>query len=73
VEAREFVEHLVARHGIQGGELKGSKLLHFNRGRKAIDEVLSTFEKKLKFQSRIKNMHLRANFTNIFLSLASLK
>ena len=61
-EAKGFVEHLIARHRIQGGELKGSKLIRFNRGRKAIDEVISTFEKRLKVSISDKKFALACKF-----------
>lgn len=47
-EAREFVNELITRYGIQGGELKGSKLVKFSKGRKAIDEILSRFGTRMK-------------------------
>ncbi|MDQ0068502.1 hypothetical protein J2W34_000276 [Variovorax boronicumulans] len=47
-EAKEFVEKLILKYGIQGGELKGSKLVKFNKGRKAIGELLAKFDGKLK-------------------------
>ncbi|WP_321916987.1 MULTISPECIES: DUF3800 domain-containing protein [unclassified Paraburkholderia] len=47
-EAKEFVERLIATHGIQGGELKGSKLVRFSRGRKLIDEIFDRFDGRIK-------------------------
>lgn len=47
-EAQQIVERLIKVYGIQGGELKGSRLIKFNRGRKAIDELLSHFENRVK-------------------------
>lgn len=47
-EAEAFVKELITKYGIQGGELKGSKLVKFSKGRKAIDEVLSRFGDRLK-------------------------
>ncbi|WP_080413425.1 DUF3800 domain-containing protein [Burkholderia ubonensis] len=47
-EARDFVVGLIKKHGIQGGELKGSRLVRFNRGRKAIDEIFDRFGDKIK-------------------------
>ncbi|MFA7657086.1 DUF3800 domain-containing protein [Acidithiobacillus thiooxidans] len=61
-EAKEFVESLISRHGIQGGELKGSKLVRFNRGRKAIDEVLKNFDKQIKLSISDKKYALACKF-----------
>ncbi|WP_237173553.1 DUF3800 domain-containing protein [Paracandidimonas lactea] len=61
-EAKDFVESLIARHGIQAGELKGSKLLRFNRGRKAIDEILSHFGSRLKLSVSDKKFALACKF-----------
>lgn len=47
-EASEFVARLVKKHSIQGGELKGSRLVKFNRGRKAVDEILDHFDGRMK-------------------------
>lgn len=47
-EARAFVERLSATYGIQGGELKGSKLTKFSRGRRAIDDIFLHFGHRLK-------------------------
>lgn len=47
-EAQEFVSTLVKKYGIQGGELKGSNLVKFNKGRKAIDEIFTNFEGRIK-------------------------
>lgn len=47
-EAKEFVSELIKKYGIQNGELKGSKLVKFSKGRKAIDEIFHHFEGRLK-------------------------
>lgn len=47
-EAKATVDELIAKYGVQGGELKGSKLVRFHKGRKAIDEILNRFEGRLK-------------------------
>lgn len=72
-EAALFVSELVAKYGIQGGELKGSKLVRFNKGRKAIDEILGRFSKRLKVSISEKNLHSHANSMSTFLSLATLR
>ncbi len=48
VEAEEFVTELIKKYGVQGGELKGSRLVQFNKGRKAIDEIFNHFEGRIK-------------------------
>lgn len=47
-EAKDFVEYLIKKYGIQGGELKGSKLVRFSKGRKAIDEIHAKYEGRVK-------------------------
>ncbi|WP_019568727.1 DUF3800 domain-containing protein [Thioalkalivibrio sp. ALMg13-2] len=47
-EAKEVVESVIRRYGIQGGELKGRNLIRFNRGRRAVDEIISHFEGRVK-------------------------
>lgn len=61
-EAKDFVERLIARYEIQGGELKGSKLVRFNRGRKAIDEVFQHFGDRLKLSISDKKFALACKF-----------
>jgi hypothetical protein len=41
--AYEFVSKLVCDFHVQGGELKGSRLLRYNKGRQAIGEVLNRY------------------------------
>ncbi len=47
-EAQKFVERIINKYNIQNGELKGSKLVRFHRGRKAIDEIFSEFAGRIK-------------------------
>lgn len=61
-EAKDFVDELIARYGIQGGELKGSKLVKFNKGRKAIDEILDRFGSRLKISISEKKFALACKF-----------
>jgi hypothetical protein len=61
-EARAFVESLSAKYGIQGGELKGSNLTRFNRGRKAIDDIFMHFETRLKVSISNKKFALACKF-----------
>lgn len=48
LEAKQFVGALIKKYGIQGGELKGSRLVQFNKGRKAVDEIFNHFEGRIK-------------------------
>ncbi|ABD71902.1 hypothetical protein Rfer_4215 [Rhodoferax ferrireducens T118] len=61
-EARIFVDELIAKYGIQGGELKGSKLVKFNKGRKAIDEILLRFGDRIKISISEKKFALACKF-----------
>lgn len=69
-EEKDFVESLTARHGIQASELKGSKLVRFNRGPKAIDDILSYFESRLKLSILDKRFALACKFHEYILNLA---
>lgn len=66
-EAQEFVSELIVRYGIQGGELKGSKLVKFNKGRKAIDEILTKFNGRLKISISDKKFALACKYSRIHL------
>jgi hypothetical protein len=61
-EAETFVNELIKKYGIQGGELKGSKLIRFNKGRKAIDEILVRFGDRLKISISEKKFALACKF-----------
>lgn len=61
-EAKEFVEELIRKYGIQNGEIKGSNLVKFNKGRKAIDEIFDNFEGRLKVSISDKKFALACKF-----------
>jgi hypothetical protein len=61
-EAKEFVDELVRKYGIQGGELKGSRLVKFNKGRKAIDDIFRQFRGRLKVSISDKKYALACKF-----------
>lgn len=61
-EARDFVENLIRRYGVQNGELKGKNLIKYSRGRKAIDEIFSRFGDRLKFSVSNKKFALACKF-----------
>lgn len=47
-EARKVVEKVTKKYNIQGGELKGTNLVKFSKGRKAITEVLDAYDGRMK-------------------------
>lgn len=61
-EAKEFVEGIVRKYGIQNGELKGSKLVKFSKGRKAVDEIFQQFEGRIKISISDKKFALACRF-----------
>lgn len=61
-EAQEFVTALIKKYGIQGGELKGSRLVQFNKGRKAVDEIFTHFEGRIKLSVSEKKFALACKF-----------
>lgn len=62
IEAQEFVTELIKKYGIQGGELKGSRLVQFNKGRKAVDEIFTHFEGRIKLSISEKKFALACKF-----------
>lgn len=62
LEAKEFVTALIKKYGIQGGELKGSRLVQFNKGRKAVDEIFNHFEGRIKLSVSEKKYALACKF-----------
>jgi hypothetical protein len=61
-EAKYVVEDLIRRYQIQGGELKGGRLVKSRNGRKAIDEILDYFGKRLKISISDKRYALACKF-----------
>ena len=61
-EAQEFVSSLIRKYGIQNGELNGSRLVKFNKGRKAIDEIFAHFEGRIKISVSEKKFALACKF-----------
>lgn len=61
-EAKKFVLGIIRKYGIQNGELKGSKLVKFNKGRKAIDEIFEFYEGRLKVSVSDKKFALACKF-----------
>lgn len=61
-EAKDFVEYLIKKFGVQNGELKGSKLVRYNRGRKAISEIFNRFNGRIKVSLSNKKFALSGKF-----------
>ena len=61
-EAIECVNKIVKDYRIQGNELKGSKLLKFNRGRHAVAEILNNFQERIKVSIFHKKFNLACKF-----------
>jgi hypothetical protein len=61
-EARECVNQVIKDYRVQGGELKGHKLLKYNRGRQAIAHILSRFEDRIKVSIYHKKFNLACKF-----------
>ena len=61
-EAKDFVLGIIKKYGIQNGELKGSRLVKFNKGRKAIDEIFEHYEGRLKVSISDKKFALACKF-----------
>ncbi len=47
-EARLWVERVIKRYNIQGGELKGANLVKYSKGKRAITELLDAFDGRIK-------------------------
>lgn len=61
-EAKAFVDEIVKKYNIQNGELKGSNLLATPKGRRAVDDVLTKFEYKIKVSVSNKKYALACKF-----------
>lgn len=61
-EATEYVNNIIKKYQIQGGELKGRNLLKSQNGKKVIAEILSTFKDRLKVSVYDKKFTLACNF-----------
>jgi hypothetical protein len=61
-EAKAVVESLIGRYNVQNKELKGANLIKYNRGRRAISEVLRHFEGRMKVSVSEKKYALAAKF-----------
>ena len=61
-DARDFVLHLIKKYNIQGGELKGSKLVQFSKGQKVVSEILDRYSGRIKVSISDKKFALACKF-----------
>ena len=61
-EAKEVVARIMKQYGVQGGELKGKNLVKYNRGRRAMDDILTHFEGRVKISISDKKYALAGKF-----------
>jgi len=61
-EAEILVRKIIKDYRVQGSELKGKNLVKFNKGRHAIDEILSHFEGRVKISISDKKYALAGKF-----------
>jgi hypothetical protein len=61
-EATTFVDKLISDFNIQGGELKGQRLLKFNNGRKVITKILKEYHDKIQVSVFHKKYSLACKF-----------
>ncbi|SBT60938.1 Protein of uncharacterised function (DUF3800) [Plesiomonas shigelloides] len=61
-EAKLLVEYIIKKYKIQNGEIKGGKLVKKNKGRRAIDEILTALHGKMKVSVSDKKYALAGKF-----------
>ena len=61
-EATEYVNNIIKKYKLQGGELKGRNLLKSSKGKKVIPEILSTFKDRIKVGVYHKKFNLACKF-----------
>ncbi|MCC3404885.1 MAG: DUF3800 domain-containing protein [Microcoleus sp. PH2017_10_PVI_O_A] len=61
-EATEYVDNIIKKYKIQGGELKGRNLLKSPNGKKVIAEVLKDFNNRIKVAVYHKKFNLSCKF-----------
>lgn len=61
-EAKEVVARIMKQYGVQGGELKGKNLVKFARGRRAMDDIITHFEGRIKLSISDKKYALACKF-----------
>lgn len=61
-EAKAVVDRIMKQYGVQGTELKGKNLVKYNRGRRAMDDILTHFEGRVKISLSEKKYALAGKF-----------
>ena len=61
-EATEYVNNIIQKYKLQGGELKGRNLLKSTKGKKVIPKILSTFKNRIKVGVYHKKFNLACKF-----------
>jgi hypothetical protein len=61
-EANKLVDRVIQKYGVQGGELKGSRLLKYAKGRRAIREIFVQLDGRLKVALFEKRFALACKF-----------
>lgn len=61
-EAKAFVKQLISDFNIQGGELKGQRLLKYNKGKKTITKILENYHNKIQVSVFHKTYNLACKF-----------
>lgn len=61
-EAKSVTSRIMKQYGVQGAELKGKNLVKYSRGRKAIDDILTHYEGRVKISISDKKYALAGKF-----------
>ena len=61
-DATALVDHIIKKYKIQNGEIKGGKLVKHNKGRRAIDEMLTSLNGKMRVSVSDKKYALAGKF-----------
>lgn len=61
-EAESFVNKLISDFNVQGGELKGQRLLRYNKGKKAITKILEKYHDSIQVSVFQKKYSLACKF-----------
>jgi hypothetical protein len=61
-EAEMVATRIMKQYGVQGAELKGKNLVKFNRGRRAMDDILTHYEGRVKISISDKKYALAGKF-----------
>jgi hypothetical protein len=61
-EATEYVNNIIQKYKLQGGELKGRNLLKYPKGQKVISEILRNFKDRIKVAVYHKKFNLACKF-----------